>query len=127
MTQIPVPEEHDDRVRAFWYDAKQRARLASMPGYFGPSALESLIPPAWSLGGTPEEADALVERLLRDRQATVTVPLTDFEDAGESMPSVGALGIVLDGHGAPRALVVTTEVQERGGEVVEVMKVLHAG
>ena len=36
-----------------------------MPGYFGPTALESVQPPAWSLGETPEQADERVGRASR--------------------------------------------------------------
>jgi uncharacterized protein YhfF len=41
------------------------------------------------------------------------------------LPEVGALGIVLDGAGHPRALVVTTDVSVSEGEVVEQFAVVY--
>ena len=115
----------DDRVGAFWEVAKRRARLASLPGYFGPSALESLPPPAWSFGETPEDADTFVEELVAAEQTSSVVAAADYEAAGEPLPEVGALGVVLDGSGTPRALVVTSEVRRQDDDVVEVMRVLY--
>jgi uncharacterized protein YhfF len=121
-----MTSQADEQVSAFWEVAKRRAKLASLPGYFGPSALESLPPPAWSFGEDAEQADAFVESLLDSGAARSSVPRADYEAAAESLPEIGALGIVLDGSGMPQALVVTTEVHVDGEDVVEVMKVLYA-
>ncbi|MFC5729863.1 MULTISPECIES: ASCH domain-containing protein [Nocardioides] len=102
---------YDDQVSAFWEVAKRRAKLASLPGYFGPSALESLIPPAWSFGATPEQSDALLELVLAGSKTATSSALWDYETTGEPLPERGSLGILVDGAGRPRALVVTTEVQ----------------
>lgn len=103
--------QDDDQVTAFWEVAKRRAKLASLPGYFGPSALESLRPPAWSFGATPEQADELLQLVLDGTKTATSSALWDYETTGEQLPERGALGIVVDGGGRPRALVVTTEVQ----------------
>lgn len=100
-----------DRVGAFWELAKRHAKLTRMPGWFGPSALESLPPPAWSFGSTPEEADAGLGELFDDGRITTRVPLADYRAAEEPLPEEGTLGIVLDGDGEPRALVVTKSVE----------------
>ncbi|WP_435768657.1 ASCH domain-containing protein [Nocardioides sp. SYSU DS0651] len=101
----------DGGVAAFWEVAKRHARLSSLPGYFGPSALESLMPPAWSFGATPEQADALAQLVVEGTKIATSSALRDYEAAGEPLPERGALGIVLDGAGRPRALVVTTDVR----------------
>jgi uncharacterized protein YhfF len=110
MTAGDAPP-YDDQVSAFWEVAKRRARLASLPGYFGPSALESLTPPAWSFGATPEQADTLLELVLEGTKTATSSALWDYEATSEQLPERGALGIVVDGEGRPRALVVTTEVR----------------
>ena len=101
----------DNQVAAFWEVAKRRARLASLPGYFGPSALESLMPPVWSFGATPEQSDELVQLVLDGSKTATSSALWDYEAADEPLPERGALGIVLDGSAQPRALVVTTDVR----------------
>ncbi|MBM9458972.1 hypothetical protein JK386_03585 [Nocardioides sp. zg-536] len=115
-------------VAAFWEVAKRRARLSSLPGYFGPSALESLAPPAWSFGDSAD-GEALLTELLASGSLTSEVPLSDYTDADEALPETGTLGILLDGAGAPVALVVTDEVQvstaAAGETVSETLRVVY--
>ncbi|HYG95090.1 MAG TPA: ASCH domain-containing protein [Nocardioides sp.] len=105
------PSARDDAVTAFWENAKRRAKLSHLPGYFGPSALESLRPPAWSFGATPEQADALLELVLDGTKTATSAALGDFGAGEEPLPEPGGLSIVLDGSGSPRALIVTTDVR----------------
>lgn len=106
---MPDPEQ-EAAITAFWTDVRHHAQLSAAPGYFGESGLEALQPPAWSFGGTPEEADVLLQ-LVRDGTKTATAgALWDYEAAEEPLPSVGNLAIVLDGAGEPRALIVTRAV-----------------
>lgn len=116
----------DPEVDDFWNLARFHARLNDIPSYFGPSALEAVQPPAWSFGGTPEEADALLEGLLDGSSTSTVTPLADYTDAGESLPEVGTLGIVLDGAGRPRALVGTSAVEVVDADVVEHFSVLYS-
>ena len=104
-----VPERTAE-VEAFWAVAREHARLDLMPGYFGPSTLGSVPPDAWSFGGTPEQADALLALVLDGTKTATASALWDYEAEGEPLPEVGTLGIVLDSAGHPRALVVTTAV-----------------
>lgn len=101
----------DQELEAFWLKAKRRARLESLPGYFGPGALESVQPPAWGFGGSPQEADELLALVLAGTKTATTSSLWDYEATGEPVPARGGLGIVVDGSGHPRALVVTTDVR----------------
>ncbi len=118
-------EPYDDRLVAFWEVAKRRAKLSSLPGYFGPSALESVPPPSWSLGACEEEADAAVATLLVEDRLAVTEPRSAYAEADAALPEVGTLGIVLDGSGIPQVLVVTEEVVAEGDEVTESLRVLY--
>lgn len=111
--ELPAPDEA--RVSAFWDLAKRRARLGSLPGYFGPTALESLPPPTWAFGSTPEEADEFVGRALAESSASTSTALSDYEAIGEPLPETGSLSILLDGAGAPRALLATTDVRIEPG------------
>lgn len=108
LADQPTPQ--DEAVRAFWEVAKRRAKLANLPGYFGPSALESLSPPAWSFGSSAEQADALLALVLDGTKTATSSALWDYEACDEQLPTKGSLGIVVDGSGHPRALVVTTQV-----------------
>ncbi len=105
------PLTADDAVSAFWENAKRRARLTTLPGYFGPSPLASVQPPAWSFGATPEHADALLELVLAGTKTATATALWDFEAEDEPVPEPGNLSILLDGTGRPRALIVTTDVR----------------
>jgi uncharacterized protein YhfF len=111
MTVSGEPPTTDEYLNAFWEVAKRHAKLSRMPGYFGPGPLESLPPPAWSFGATPEQADELLDLVLAGAKSATASALWDYEAAGEAPPEPGGLGILLDGSGRARALVQTTEVR----------------
>ena len=100
-----------DEIEAFWQRAQQHAELATVSSYMGVNPIAALRPPAWGFGATPEEADELLDLVLEGTKTATASALWDYEAEGEDLPSVGTLGIVVDGHGAPRALVVTTAVR----------------
>lgn len=107
----PEPDpERETEIAAFWDDVKHHAHLSAAPGYFGASPLEALQPPAFSFGDSPEQSDELLALVLGGDKTATAGALWDYEAAGEALPSVGTLGIVLDGEGHPRALIVTTAV-----------------
>lgn len=72
--------------------------------------LPPAVPGAWAFGATPEHADELLALVLEGTKTGTASPLWDYEQAMESVPTVGELSIVLDGKGVPRALVETTSV-----------------
>ena len=107
-------------VERFWTVARSHARITAMPGYFGPTTLEVLPPPAWSFGATAEQADELLSLVLDGRKTATASSGRAYEAAGEPLPEIGTLGIVLDGAGHPQALVETIEVSVvRFDEVTE--------
>lgn len=101
--------DSDDLIQAFWDDARHRARLDPIPGYFGPSPLGSVPPPAWAFGATPELAEELLDLVLAGTKTASASAQWDYE--GEELPQRGNLSIILDGQGRPRALVATTQVR----------------
>ncbi len=126
----PQPSEagavDHEELRVFWDLARFQAKLNTMPGYFGPTALESVPPPGWTYGESAGESDAFVAQVLADGRGSTTAPLEDY--AGD-LPQVGALSILCDGAGVPRALLevtdVATTVTTAGDEVVEAFRVVH--
>lgn len=111
-------EPRSDEVEAFWNVARFHAKLNTMPTYFGPTPLESVPPPAWSFGD-----DVGLAELLAQGEATL---VADREEFGDELPEYGALGIVCDVAGQPRALVATTGVDVTDGRVSEQLSVVWA-
>jgi uncharacterized protein YhfF len=106
-----VSETADQAIDAFWNEAKRRIHLEEMSVYVGPSPLATVPPPAWSFGGTPEQADELVDLVLAGTKTATASALWDYESEQSPLPEPGQLGIVLDGSGYPRALLATTAVR----------------
>lgn len=89
----------DAPISEFW----ERCRR-SIPG------LPAHIPEAWAFGATPAHADGLLALVLDGTKTGTASPLWDYEHAGEPVPAVGSHSIILDGRGAPRALLETTAI-----------------
>lgn len=102
-------DERSD-VDAFWDLARFHAKLNAAPSYFGPTALESVPPPAWSFGSDPAQADLLLRLVVEGTKTATASARWDYEHEGEELPAVGNLSILLDGAGHPRALIETTQV-----------------
>lgn len=117
-----VEADHPE-VQAFWELARFHARLNAAPSYFGPTALESVPPPAWSFGETAADADEFVAQVLADKAGETRAAEGDYDG---TLPDVGVLSILCDGTGRPRALVETTGVEVRDGTVVEALRVVYA-
>ena len=94
----------------FWHVARPRARLSTLGGVLGETPAAAVPPPAWAFGDTPELADELLALVLAGTKTATADLVWTFEAAGEPLPVVGDLSIVLDGAGAPRALLRTTRV-----------------
>lgn len=101
----------DDPIQSFWQDARIRAKVNRVPGYLGVNARESLVPPAWSFGAGPDDADALLALVLAGTKTATSTALRDFGDDTEPEPQEGDLSIITDGQGRPRALIQTTSVR----------------
>lgn len=101
----------DNELEAFWDIAREHAGLAGVPVYTGENPVRTLQPPAWAFGATPEQADELLGLVLDGTKTATASSLAAYEREGEQLPEPGLLGILLDGAGHPRALVVTTEAR----------------
>lgn len=100
----------DNELDAFWDIAREHAGLAGVPVYTGENPVRTLRPPAWAFGATPEQSDELLRLVLDGTKTATASSHADYEE-GEQLPAPGMLGIVLDGAGHPRALVVTVEAR----------------
>ena len=101
----------DERVATFWDVARAHARIDGVPTYFGPTPLESVPPPDWSFGAGEGQADELLDLVLAGTKTATASAAWDYEAEDEPLPERGALSIVLDGSGRPRALIETTDVE----------------
>lgn len=110
MTELP-PEDTaaEEEIANFWEVARSRGHLNIAPGYFGPTPLESVPPPAWAFGGTPEQADELLALVRSGRKTATASARWDYPE-DDDVPRPGSLGIVLDGAGRPHVLLSTTDV-----------------
>lgn len=118
-------------ILAFWEVARVRAGVVRLVSVTGPDVHGTLVPPTWSAGEDPDEADRFLARVLDGTTTTSSTALTDLEEADQPLPVRGDLAIVLDGAGRPGALIRTTEVRTvRSGEadapvVVERFELLY--
>lgn len=67
--------------------------------------------PAWSFADTPRLADELLQAVLDGRKTGTSTSVLELTDDGEPVPQPGDLSVVLDGAGAPRAVIRTTSVR----------------
>ncbi|WP_084104588.1 ASCH domain-containing protein [Demequina sp. NBRC 110056] len=86
-------------ISEFW-----AARRAADP------TLPEALPEVWAFGATPAHADALLALVLAGTKTGTASSLWDYEHAGDPVPAAGDLSIILDGAGAPQALIETTAV-----------------
>jgi uncharacterized protein YhfF len=100
----------DEALESFWRRAVFRAKINHVPSYFGPTPLEVIRPPAWAFGTTAAESDDFLRNLVDGRTTAIAGSLRDYQSEGGQLPEVGELGIVVDGHDQPAALVVISEV-----------------
>lgn len=106
-----MDSDDDNELDAFWDIAREHANLSGVPVFSGANPMRTLRPPAWAFGSTPEQADELLALVLSGAKTATASAEADYVKEGEDLPEPGTLGIVLDGAGRPRALVVTTETR----------------
>lgn len=94
-----IPDARPAELEWFW--ATVRSKLPSLP----PSQ-----PAAWAFGATPQQADELLDLVLRGTKTATASSLRDYGADDEPLPQAGELSILLDGSGEPRAVIETTAV-----------------
>lgn len=93
-----MTEPHD--LVAFWNGC--RGRHPRLP---------EQRPEAWAFGATAAHADGLLELVLSGVKTGTASSLWDYEASGDAVPVEGEFSIILDGAGAPRAVIETTRVR----------------
>ena len=104
--ELTPPE--DSELEAFWLRAKPHAELNLLPSYLGVNPLEVIRPNAWAFSNSPGEADRLLELVVTGKK-TATSSDARLYDEETPAPHVGEMSILVNSHGRPRALIVTTE------------------
>lgn len=104
-------EDFDVDIEHFWDDAQIKTHISDLTSYLGPNSRGVLRPPAWALGNTPEQSEALLALVLSGEKTAIAGRVSDFESEGEEVPEAPYLSILLDGQGHPRALIETTAVR----------------
>lgn len=106
--QITPPT--DSELEEFWARAKPHADLNLLPTYLGTNPLEVIRPNAWSFGSTAGEADRLLDLVVTGKK-TATSSDSRWYDDETPAPAVGEMSIIVNSHGRPRALIVTTHAE----------------
>ena len=97
MDNSPVGNSESGHLDEFWMSVR-------------PEGSTTERPEAWAFGATPDVADELLELVLKGTKRATAGALWDYEVEEEPLPVVGLLNIILDGSGAPRALIRITDV-----------------
>lgn len=90
-------EGAEARVAAFW--ARCRAAVPGLP---------EAVPEAWPFGATAAHADELLALVRAGTKTGTATAVWDLEATEEAVPRVGDYSVILDGAGAPRAVIQTT-------------------
>ena len=89
-------------VTEFW--AQARAAVPTLPK----------APPTgdrvWGFGATPEHADGLLALVLAGVKTGTASYVWEYESDGEPLPEAGGFDVILDGSGAPQAVIETLSV-----------------
>lgn len=107
--EITAPS--DDALDLFWAEARKVLGLTKIEPIGGVGSTGSLTPPAWSFGDSAEMADQLLQLVLDGAKTATSSALWEWEADGETPPEPGALAILCDGSGEPRALIRTESVE----------------
>ncbi|HET9978603.1 MAG TPA: ASCH domain-containing protein [Burkholderiaceae bacterium] len=100
MNQPPLPGKRD-AIQRFWLDY-QKAGNVQVEGFS-----------ATAFGHTRAVADELAALIAEGHKRAHATLERDFEAEGDDLPRPGDHVVVLDGSGAPRAIVRTRHVERR--------------
>ncbi|MDR0488019.1 MAG: ASCH domain-containing protein [Propionibacteriaceae bacterium] len=99
-----------DLLQQFWIAAQGHAKLGDLDVIVGKAWSQTVVPPAWSFGDSPEFANELLSLVMEDRKTATTSLMQEYDKDEEAIPHVGDLSIILDGQGTPTVLIKTVEV-----------------
>jgi len=100
---VSIPSPDPEAIARFWAEA--RPRIAAAEPHLD---LPADPPAAWGFGATSAHADGLLALVLDGVKTGTASALWDYEASGDELPRAGQLDIILDGAGAPRAVIVNT-------------------
>ncbi|WP_339316834.1 ASCH domain-containing protein [Paenibacillus sp. FSL R10-2734] len=88
-----------EKIKLFWEDYTQ----------LHPQVADNYE--AWAFGDNPQMADELLDLVIRGIKTGTASNYEVYEVSEETLPEIGRHSILLDGHGNPQAVIVTTNVQ----------------
>lgn len=103
------PLVQDTRIVRFWNLARSRAGVRLTEAIIGADWPAMIAPPAWAFGADAEQADRLLAQVLAGTKTATTSARSEYDD-GARLPEEGEISILLDGEGAPGALIRVTHV-----------------
>jgi uncharacterized protein YhfF len=65
----------------------------------------------WAFGDSPQMADELLDLVIQGIKTGTASNYEIYAISDETLPEIGRHSILLDGHGNPQAVIVTTDVQ----------------
>lgn len=105
-----LTQPQDSDLEDFWQRAKPHADLNTLPVYMGVNPLEVVRPNAWAFSTHPGEADRLLELVISGDKTATSSDARWYDDQTPA-PQVGEMSIIVNSHGRPRALIVTTHAE----------------
>ncbi|GAA3650909.1 ASCH domain-containing protein [Microbacterium marinilacus] len=102
---MSIPDPDPAAVAAFWDRARAAISVAEPE-----LSLPDAPPQAWGFGATPAHADALLALVLTGTKTGTSSDARGYPATGEPVPVAGQLDVVLDGSGAPRAVILNTSI-----------------
>ncbi|MDM7856554.1 ASCH domain-containing protein [Cellulomonas alba] len=117
-----IPADGDDRISAFWQAARGHLGFGKLEPILGGEPSGVVPPPSFSYG-VGAEADAAAAEILAGARTSSSAPRAEF--GPDDLPQVGAVAIVLDAQGEPRALIRTTDVVVTDETVTETYELVY--
>lgn len=117
-----IAADGDDRISAFWQAARGHLGFGKLEPILGGEPSGVVPPPSFSYG-EGAEADAAVDEVLARTRTSSVAPRAEY--GPDDLPQVGAVAIVLDGQGEPRALIRTTDVVVTDEAVEETYELVY--
>ena len=68
------------------------------------------LPPVWSFSDNPADADELADLVMRGIKRATASSVWELEAAGEPIPRVGDLDLIVDARGRAHCIIETTRV-----------------
>ncbi|EPH95185.1 ASCH domain protein [Enterococcus faecalis 13-SD-W-01] len=87
-------------IERFWQECCQQ------------TGIEENYSDTWAFGNTPKQADELLELVLAGKKTATSSAKELYERDNDPFPAAGEYSILLDGKEEPKAVILTTKIEE---------------